>query len=243
MSDNALIKIESDSDTAFVTILESEELVIFDGRKMQEVWTALDSAKLHRKDVVVIRTPRDHMRAAKIDAMLQRARNEPGGVVSGNRLLPAEVAAAEVSAVRILKQLSTTRAMTVGVAEGEVDLDLLGAWLACKYRICSSDTVIVNHTLARRVMPGFATPWYLTRIIGRAKARKIYLNEDQLSAADALELGLVDEVVDASELDEQARQIAVRFSGADNIGLRSLMHSLNLTDGSLEEYLEEIREH
>ena len=70
-------------------------------------------------------------------------------------------------------------ALTISVCEGEIDFDLLGLPLACKYRICSEDTTFVNRTLKRNVAPGSGTPWFLARLLGYAKAKRLYTYLDQ----------------------------------------------------------------
>lgn len=54
---------------------------------------------------------------------------------------------------------------------------------------------------------GFGT-WYLEEVIGRKRAKEMWYLNRKYSAADALAMGLVNEVVPAQELMDRARQVA-----------------------------------
>jgi len=95
------------------------------------------------------------------------------------------------------------------------------------------------------VDPGFGTA-YLTRIVGEKKAREIWYMCRQYSAAEALEMGLVNKVVPDDELDAEvdawcaeltqrsptAIAIAKRSFNADSDNIKGIgglgMHALKL---------------
>jgi 2-(1,2-epoxy-1,2-dihydrophenyl)acetyl-CoA isomerase len=54
--------------------------------------------------------------------------------------------------------------------------------------------------------------WHLPRIVGAARARRMYLENLRLDAAQALDWGLVAEVVPAADLGQRARERADRFA-------------------------------
>lgn len=54
--------------------------------------------------------------------------------------------------------------------------------------------------------------WHLPRLIGAARARRMYLENLRVDATTALEWGLVAEVVPADDLREQARALATRLA-------------------------------
>lgn len=80
---------------------------------------------------------------------------------------------------------------------------------------CAADIVIAAET-ARFTMaytkiglaPDGASTWYLPRRIGIARTRDLMLRNRVLSAAEALDWGLVEQVVPAGSVDDEARKVA-----------------------------------
>jgi 2-(1,2-epoxy-1,2-dihydrophenyl)acetyl-CoA isomerase len=54
--------------------------------------------------------------------------------------------------------------------------------------------------------------WYLPRIIGPARARRVYLENRPISAEEALDWGLISEIVPSDELSERASALAARLA-------------------------------
>ena len=59
--------------------------------------------------------------------------------------------------------------------------------------------------------------WHLPRIVGAARARRMYIENLRLDAARALEWGLVAEVVPADELGQRARSLADRLAAGPTV--------------------------
>ncbi|MGD0190046.1 MAG: enoyl-CoA hydratase/isomerase family protein [Rhizomicrobium sp.] len=111
--------------------------------------------------------------------------------------------------------------------------------LACDFRI-ASDAARVGDTSGRfGLLPDEGGAWFFPRMMGLDKALKMTLFHEVYSANEALELGLVTEVVPAPELEERtldfARSLATKAPLAVRLaksmmrfGLNaSLEHSLN----------------
>ncbi len=75
------------------------------------------------------------------------------------------------------------------------------AWaLTCDLAIASQDAVIVPAFGALGLLPEVGTSWALTRSLGYQGAFRYYVSGEHIDASRALELGLVQEVVPATEL-------------------------------------------
>ena len=92
----------------------------------------------------------------------------------------------------------------------------------------AADTAIFGQTGPRvgSVDPGFGTA-YLARIIGEKKAREIWYLCQQYSAAEALEMGLVNKVVPAAELRAEVERWCVELLQKSPTALQLAKFSFN----------------
>ena len=238
--DTSLFSSEDQGDVAVVRFKPRKSLYTADSRAMFDAWEAFEQIQVQAKRVVVFRMPQGYLSPTLVDDFWQRAMEAPvGHTPRGGPPRPQMVAAADISMKRSLTFLKSLPALTIVACEGEIDFDLLGLLLACKYRMCSANTTFVNRTLRRNVGPGSATPWFLARSLGFAKTRRLYLDEVTLSADESLELGIVDRVCDADSLEQDALSVAEHFSQFDGVALNSLMRGMQLVDLDLATYLEQ----
>ena len=89
--------------------------------------------------------------------------------------------------------------------------------MACTIRIAADTAKLGQPEINLGIIPGYAGTQRLARLVGRGRALELLLTGDQISAAEALRLGLVNRVVPAAELmsgGEEARRRAGR-QGAD----------------------------
>src|SRR5215469_16949231 len=80
--------------------------------------------------------------------------------------------------------------------------------LACTFRIASDRAKLGLPELKLGLVPGYGGTQRLPRLIGRSAALRLMLTGAAVDATEALRLGLVDEVVPASELMTRARSVA-----------------------------------
>ena len=238
--DTTLFSLEDRGDVAVARFKPREDLYTADSRAMIDAWAAMDEIQIQAKRVVIFRTPKDYFSPKLVDDFWRRAKEAP--IDHAPRGVPARphmVSAADASIKRSLTFLKSLPALTIVACEGEIDFDLLGLLLACKYRMCSADTKFVNRTLRRNVGPGSGTPWFLARSLGFAKTRRLYLDEVTLSANEALELGIVDRLCDAESLEQDALSVAEHFAQFDQAALNSMIRGMQLVDLDLATYLEQ----
>jgi 2-(1,2-epoxy-1,2-dihydrophenyl)acetyl-CoA isomerase len=83
--------------------------------------------------------------------------------------------------------------------------------LACDFRI-AADTSFLAPAYGRiGASPDGGMTYFLPRVVGPAKALELLLDDPNLPAADALEMGLVSEVVPADEVMPRARERAEKL--------------------------------
>jgi methylglutaconyl-CoA hydratase len=84
-----------------------------------------------------------------------------------------------------------------------------GCGLACvsDFALASADATLGFPEVRIGFVPALVS-LFLVRLVGHARARELLLTGRRLTAADARQVGLVTEVVPASELDRRARELA-----------------------------------
>ncbi|HMD67334.1 MAG TPA: enoyl-CoA hydratase/isomerase family protein [Chitinivibrionales bacterium] len=83
--------------------------------------------------------------------------------------------------------------------------------LACRYRIAERNAVLGLPEASFGLMPGCGGTVRLTRLVGYGKAMEMILTGASMLASDAQALGIVDAVVDKSELEETAKRFVERL--------------------------------
>ena len=99
--------------------------------------------------------------------------------------------------------------------------------LACDLRIMAS-TAILTTAFARVGFSGdYGGTYFMTQLIGSAKARELYFLSDRVSAEEALGLGLTNCVCEPGELAAKTRELAVRLAAGPAICFRYMKENLN----------------
>jgi enoyl-CoA hydratase len=99
--------------------------------------------------------------------------------------------------------------------------------LACTLRIASSNARLGQPEVKIGIIPGYGGTQRLPRLIGKGAALKMILTGEAISAAEALRLGLVDEVVEPDQLLARAEQIAQTIAGMAPLAIRDSIRAVN----------------
>jgi 2-(1,2-epoxy-1,2-dihydrophenyl)acetyl-CoA isomerase len=99
--------------------------------------------------------------------------------------------------------------------------------LACDLRY-AVDSAVLTTAFAKVAFSGdYGGTWFLTRLVGSAKAKELYYFSDRLSAADAERLGIVNAVFPAADFDHEVRQRARRLANGPRLAYRYMKENLN----------------
>jgi 2-(1,2-epoxy-1,2-dihydrophenyl)acetyl-CoA isomerase len=111
--------------------------------------------------------------------------------------------------------------------------------MACDLRI-ASDTVRLGTAFARVGYSGdFGGSYFLTQLVGTAKARELYFTADLLDAPQALALGLVNRVVPDARLEEETMALASRLARGPRVAYRYMKRNMNAAEtASLKDMLD-----
>jgi 2-(1,2-epoxy-1,2-dihydrophenyl)acetyl-CoA isomerase len=111
--------------------------------------------------------------------------------------------------------------------------------LACDLRIASENAVMTT-AFARVGFSGdYGGTYFLTQLVGTAKARELYFLSERIDMKEALRLGLVNWVVPAEALESKTMEIARRLASGPRVAYRYMKENLNrAAAGSAEECLD-----
>ena len=128
-----------------------------------------------------------------------------------------------------------TIAMVRGAAAGAG----LSLALACDLRV-AGDSARFATAFARVGYSGdFGGSWFLTQLVGTAKARELYYTADIVDASQARELGIVNRVVPDGHLEEETMALAARLARGPRIAYRYMKRNFNAAEsGTLKDLLD-----
>jgi enoyl-CoA hydratase len=91
--------------------------------------------------------------------------------------------------------------------------------LACDMRVCARDTQLGQPEILLGVIPGAGGTQRLPRLVGVARAKDMIYSGRFVSAQEALDIGLVNEVVEPEKVYERALEIAQGYADGPSVAL------------------------
>jgi 2-(1,2-epoxy-1,2-dihydrophenyl)acetyl-CoA isomerase len=130
---------------------------------------------------------------------------------------------------RILHELpKPTIAMINGPAAGAG----LALALACDLRLAGTSAKLVTAFVRVGFSGDFGGSFFLTRLVGTAKARELYFTGRPVEADEALSLGLVNRVVPDADLATVTMELAQSLAYGPSIALGLMKRNLNCAESS-----------
>jgi enoyl-CoA hydratase/carnithine racemase len=99
--------------------------------------------------------------------------------------------------------------------------------LACDLRIAAESAFVTAAYLKLGLSGDYGGSWFLTQLVGPAKAREIYFTGDRIDARECLRLGIVNRVVPDADLPREALALAQRLAAGPPIATRYMKENLN----------------
>lgn len=116
---------------------------------------------------------------------------------------------------------------TLAVLPGAAAGAGLSLALACDMRI-AVDTAIMTTAFARVGLAGdYGGTWFLTHLLGPAKAKELYFLPERMTMDTALELGLVNRVASADDFESTWTDMAKRLAAGPPIAYRYMKENIN----------------
>ncbi|RXH56773.1 enoyl-CoA hydratase/isomerase family protein [Granulicella sibirica] len=98
--------------------------------------------------------------------------------------------------------------------------------MACTMRVASETAKLGQPEIKLGVIPGYGGSQRLPRLVGTSAALKIMLTGEMVGAAEALRLGLVDEVVAPERLMTRGEEFGAAIAGAAPLAVRGVLEAV-----------------
>jgi 2-(1,2-epoxy-1,2-dihydrophenyl)acetyl-CoA isomerase len=132
-----------------------------------------------------------------------------------------------MEASRLLHEMpKPTIAAIAGAAAGAG----LALALACDLRVAGESAKITTAFAKVGLSGDFGGTYFLTQLLGSARARELYLTSPVLTGRQALELGLVTRVVADDQVDAAARELARELASGPTVTFGHVKANLNLAE-------------
>src|SRR5512143_653047 len=127
----------------------------------------------------------------------------------------------------LLRSIESLPVPVIAALRGETTGAGLGLALAADVRIAASDAVFSFPEARFGVPPIFGSSQRLYKTIGVGRAKELLFTGRTVDAEEALRIGLVNMIVPADALDEEADRLAVKIGGNSLSSLRSVKMLMN----------------
>jgi 2-(1,2-epoxy-1,2-dihydrophenyl)acetyl-CoA isomerase len=128
---------------------------------------------------------------------------------------------------------------TIAMMRGPAAGAGLSLALACDFRFAADDAFLIT-SFAKIGMSGdYGGSYFMTKLIGPAKTKELYMLSDRVNAPEALRLGLVTRVTTQADLEEQTYDFARRLAKGPTIAQRFIKENVHAAlDESMDRALE-----
>ncbi|MEZ5216769.1 MAG: enoyl-CoA hydratase-related protein [Ilumatobacteraceae bacterium] len=127
----------------------------------------------------------------------------------------------------VLHQLDTPTICALNGGAAGFGLDLA---LGCDIRVASSTAKLNSGFAKRGILPESGGTWLLPRMVGYAKAAEIAFTGRTITAADALELGLVNHVVEPDQFQDAVAALAAEIAANAPLAVRAIKRMMRAAE-------------
>lgn len=127
------------------------------------------------------------------------------------------------TAGKLFKMPKPTIAALPGAAAGAG----LSYALACDLRVMASSAIMTTAFAKVGFSGDYGGSYFMTQLIGSAKARELYFLSDRVTADEALSLGLTNWVCEPDDLMDKTMEIANRLANGPSVAYRYMKENLN----------------
>ncbi len=127
----------------------------------------------------------------------------------------------------MIRTMRTMDKPIVGMINGVAAGAGMSIALACDMRIMAEDARLIEVFIRIGLVPDSGSHWFLPRLVGAAKAFEYAALGEDIPAAEAERVGLVNKVVPASSLEHTTAELAARLARAPTKAIGLIKRTLN----------------
>jgi 2-(1,2-epoxy-1,2-dihydrophenyl)acetyl-CoA isomerase len=230
MAENAGETLLRDTDDGILTLTlnRPDALNSFTVAMKEELLAALRAAARERSVRVVVLTGAGRAFSAGQDL---KERQSPGVADLGTEL--------RVRYNPIVLAMRRLEKPVIGAINGVAAGAGCSIALACDIRLASERASFIEVFGRVGLVPDTGSTWFLPRLVGPARAAEMIFTAEPVDAATAERIGLVNRVVPAEQLMDEARTLARKLAAAPPLALALAKRALNRAlESGLEDALE-----
>jgi enoyl-CoA hydratase len=145
-----------------------------------------------------------------------------------NALSPVEGRDFSLRGQRMMRRVEKMPKPVIAMVNGFALGGGLELAMSCHLRIASDTAKVGQPEINLGLIPGFGGTQRLLRLAGRAATLELCLAGAPIDAARAMQLGIVNRVVPAAELEAQTMALADQLANAAPLALRGILDCINV---------------
>ena len=143
---------------------------------------------------------------------------------------PEQAAHALRQSMEVSRWLHDMPKITIASIPGAAAGAGLSIALACDFRIAARGAKMTTAFAKVGLSGDFGGTYFLTQLVGSAKAKELYLLSDVILAEEAERIGMVNRAVDPRELEAETMALARRFANGARITQGLMKRNLNIAE-------------
>jgi enoyl-CoA hydratase len=144
-----------------------------------------------------------------------------------NTLTPVQGRDFSLRGTRMMRRIEKLPKPVIAMVNGFALGGGLELAMSCHLRVAADTAKVGQPEINLGLIPGFGGSQRLLRLCGRAATLELCLTGAPVSAERALQLGIVNRVVAAAELEAEAMKLAAQLATAAPLALRGMLDCVN----------------
>ena len=145
-----------------------------------------------------------------------------------NTLTPVQGRDFSLRGTRMMRRVEKLNKPVIAMINGFALGGGLELAMCCHLRVAADTAKVGQPEINLGLIPGFGGSQRLLRLCGRAATLELCLTGAPVTAERALQLGIVNRVVAAAELEAETMKLATQLAGAAPLALRGMLDCVNI---------------
>jgi len=150
-----------------------------------------------------------------------------GDISTMQPLKPLEARTVAQQAQQLFNEIEYGKKVVIGAINGYALGGGCELAMACDFRIASENAKFGQPEINLGIIPGWAGTQRLPRLVGKGKAKLMMFTGDMVTAAEAVQIGLAEQVVSQAELLSVAKQVAEKIASKPQVAIKLIKEAVN----------------